>query len=257
MSQYEWPATDYSIGSYIQAIVADQYLPQLAMNSSDTVLDIGCGNGAYSLKLLKLIPHGSLLGIDTSNNMLQLAQELARNNSKFTVKNCDVCSMTFTEQFDYIVSFWCLQWCKDIRLAFVNMIKALKDGGRFFALFPAGNDPFINTYYALKESKRFASLERFTPPIDYSQFNNLQQQLKLIPCHSLQVNVVHETITLPSLDIFRKFVNGIAFYQGQLEIEDINMINEAMVEYYAKNCMGNTPGSYPFSFTLYLVTGHK
>ena len=53
MTKQEWPANEYAIGSYIQATVADRYLDRLQINPDDTVLDIGCGNGIYSQKILE------------------------------------------------------------------------------------------------------------------------------------------------------------------------------------------------------------
>lgn len=52
MSRREWPANDYAIGSYIQATVAEEYLPYLNMKPADKVLDIGCGNGAFTKTFL-------------------------------------------------------------------------------------------------------------------------------------------------------------------------------------------------------------
>lgn len=48
MSRREWPANDYAIGSYIQATVAEEYLSYLKVNPTDKILDIGCGNGAFT-----------------------------------------------------------------------------------------------------------------------------------------------------------------------------------------------------------------
>lgn len=257
MSERDWPANDYAIGSFIQATVADHFLPQLKINPSDNVLDIGCGNGAYTRKILDMVPEGSLLGIDASGNMLELAAEVSKDYAQFSVQKSDVHSMNFSNQFDYIVSFWCLQWTNDIKKAFVNMISALKPKGKLFTLFPAGDDPFIMTYYALKESGQIDALKDFKAPMEYSQLANLSQKLESISCKNLKVELYKQSITLPSLDVFRKFVNGIAFYQGQIANAEIKNINEAMVHYYDQECQQKYQGEYQFNFTIYLVTGEK
>lgn len=151
MSRREWPANDYAIGSYIQATVAEEYLPYLNMKPADKVLDIGCGNGAFTKNILMKVPQGSVLGIDASENMLHLAQDVSKEYPNFSVQKADVLTMDFHLQFDYVVSFWCLQWaCANIQKAFLNIVNALKPGGKFLTLFPAGDDPFIMSYYALK-----------------------------------------------------------------------------------------------------------
>ncbi|HVT63093.1 MAG TPA: class I SAM-dependent methyltransferase, partial [Legionellaceae bacterium] len=71
----EWPADNYAVGSYIQATVSNLYLPQLNIKPTDSILDIGCGEGAYSVEILKHYPMASLLGIDSSKNMIESAQQ--------------------------------------------------------------------------------------------------------------------------------------------------------------------------------------
>lgn len=257
MSYHEWPATDYAVGSFIQATVASEHLNQLMMKPNDKVLDVGCGNGEFSKKILDKVPKGSVLGIDASENMLQLAREISRSYPNFSIQQADVLSMSFVDEFDYVVSFWCLQWSKDIYQAFNHIFKALKKGGKLFALFPVGNDPYIMTYYALKESGRFSSLEKFKPPVDYSRFNHLEEQLASIPFHQLEIKQCKHQLILPSLDTFRKFVNGIAFYQKQLAEGEVKELNEAMVRHYEEECRQKYHGEYQFNASVYLIAGEK
>jgi ubiquinone/menaquinone biosynthesis C-methylase UbiE len=257
MSERDWPASDYAIGSYIQATIADHYVSDLRINPSAKVLDIGCGNGSYTRKILDKVPQGSVLGIDASENMLQLAQEVCEDYLNFSLKKTDVLRMEFDAQFDYLVSFWCLQWANEIHKAFTNMVNALKPGGKFFTLFPAGDDPFIMGYYAHRDSGRFKALQNFEPPMNYSNLENLAKRLETIPCNNLNVQLCRESITLPSLDFFKKFVNGIAFYQGQLSESEVREVNAAMVRYFDDECQKKYGGEYQFNFTIYLVTGEK
>lgn len=257
MQNTEWPAEKYAIGSFIQATVADSLLPELSLNPDDDVLDIGCGNGAYTRKILDRVPQGTVTGIDASKNMLVLAKEVSKDYPNFSVKNDNVLTMNFSGQFDHIVSFWCLQWATDIKKAFTNMIHALKPGGKIFALFPAGDDPFIMSYYALRDSGQYPALETFKPPVNYSELDNLDEKLKTIPGCTLQTRIHHSSVALPNLDIFRKFINGISFYQGQLAEAEINRLNEAMVTWFDNDCRHNCPGEYQFKFSLYLITGEK
>jgi SAM-dependent methyltransferase len=258
MSDNEWPANDYAIGSYIQATVAEKYLPNLELRPFDKVLDIGCGNGTFTKNILAKIPTGSAVGIDSSQSMLDLAQEVSKEYPNFSTQKSDVLTMEFIDQFDYAVSFWCLQWASsDIQRAFSNILKALKPQGKFLTLFPAGDDPFILSYYALRSSGKFSSLKNFNPPVDYTNLDNLQRKLNSLACKNLIVKLCQESIMLPSLDVFRKFVNGIGFYQGQLTAAEIQQINEAMVSYYDEECKKKHPSQYPFDFSIYLVMGEK
>ncbi|MGQ3890694.1 class I SAM-dependent methyltransferase [Legionella sp. CNM-4043-24] len=257
MPNQEWPANDYAIGSFIQASIANQHLNAVHCRPTDRVLDIGCGNGAYTRNILNLVPDGSVLGIDPSENMLKLAHEIIQEYPGFSIKKDDVLSMNFQSEFDYAVSFWCLQWVNNIVEAFANIVNALKPGGRFFTLFPVGDDPFIMGYYALRDARKIRSLDHFTPPMDYTRLDNLADKLKSIPCKQLKVEKQRHSLILPSLDVYRKFVNGIAFFQTQLPDSEVKQLNDAMVEQFDAECKRLYRGEYQFNLSVYLVSGEK
>lgn len=257
MSSIEWPANDYAIGSYIQSYVANELLPQFTPAPTDVILDVGCGDGSFSTTILAKVPQGKVVGVDRSLNMLELAKEKIKQFPNFSIQQADVLSLNFEQVFNDVVSFWCLQWCNDIQLAFKNFFNALKKGGTVFTIFPAGDDPYINMYRALKNRGKIPQLEHFKPPVDYTRLDNLEQKLSTIPFSALHVKKISKAITLPSLDTYRKFVNGIAFYQGQIPEPDIQLINEAMVELFNEDCQKKYNGEIRFAMTIYLVTGKK
>lgn len=257
MKKHEWPANDYAIGSYIQATVSDLYFPQINIKPSDHVLDIGCGDGGYTTKILAKVPHGAVTGIDRSENMLQLAREKIKQFPNFSVRQADVLAMGFNGAFDYVVSFWCMQWCPDHEQAFMEIYRALKKGGQLFILLPTGDDPLMTTYHTIKNSGDFPCLKNFVPLVNYAQVGKLPTLLPQLPFASISVETPKQSILLPSLDVFRKFVNGIAFYNGQVPEQEIPMLNEAMVEVYDAECRKNYGGEYRFDFSVYVVKGMK
>ncbi|MGL5743270.1 MAG: class I SAM-dependent methyltransferase [Legionella sp.] len=182
MTTSEWPADDYAIGSYIQASIAEHYLKYLTLKPTDSVLDIGCGNGAFSRKIVERIPPGSFWGIDASQNMLQLAKDELVNYPNVTLQQADVLTMNFDEQFDYITSFWCLQWCAfAIESAFLKIYHSLKPGGKILTLFPVGDDPYITSYYALRRAGLYPFLNDFKPHVDYQNFHHLPERILALP----------------------------------------------------------------------------
>lgn len=257
MSTKDWPADDYAIGAYIQSKVADMYMDRFNPLSDEYILDIGCGDGSYSLKILQYIPNGQLLGLDSSENMLCLARKKADLFDNFDVQKGDVLTMQFNNTFDHVVSFWCLQWTDNITKAFNNIYQALKPGGKIFTLFPSGDDPFILSYYAVSKSGQFKELEHFVPPMHYSSLDNLQEKLSQTLLSEIKIDRSPNRIELPDLETFRRFVNGIAFYQGQIEDDKIVEINEAMVQWYDSLCQSEFDGKYMFQFSPYWVTGKK
>lgn len=258
MSLQEWPAEDYAVGTYIQTNIAKNYLKYLSIKPTDYVLDIGCGNGAFSRNIIDKIPQGLFLGIDSSENMLKLAKEELMNYPNARVQQDDVLTMKFYEQFNYIVSFWCLHWCAlAIETAFLNMYHALKPEGKILAFFPSGADSFITSFEKIKASAAFPSLEQFKPPVNYLDYHHLQEKMRALPFKGMQVKQFEHRLLLPSLDIFRKFVNGIAFFHGQLASDKINEINEAVVNVFEQECQEKYRDKYEFSIAMYLINAER
>lgn len=257
MATYEWPAGNYAVGSYIQAAVAEQYLRYLNPDPADYILDIGCGDGSFTTKIITKVPKGRVLGIDRSENMLQLARAKAVDYPNFSVQKSDVLEMNFKQQFDHVVSFWCLHWCMDLPTAYKNIYEALKPGGKILTLLPTGDDPFITSYETVKASGDFPQLKEFVPPIDYQKVRHLPAIIARLPFKNAQVDMPKQTILLPSLEIFRKFVNGLAFFNGHVPEEDIPLINEALVKAYDVECQKKYRGEYWFNFSIFLVRAEK
>lgn len=258
MVNVEWPAEDYAIGSYIQAIIADQYLEKLPIKPADHILDVGCGDGSYTTKILKKIPEGKLVGIDRSLNMLQLARQKTATYPQFSVRQMDVLTMDYHDLFDYVVSFWCLQWCDDLARAYQKIYQALKPGGKLFTIIPSGdNDPFLDSIKAVISEGNFPELQQFKPPVDFMKHRELPNFIARLPFKTAEVEIKKHAIRLPSLDIFRKFVNGLAYFQGQIPDALIAKLNEAIVHAYDLDCQRKHHGEYWFYISVYLVVANK
>lgn len=257
MSKYEWPAEDYAIGAYIQATISDQYLERLPIKEDDKILDIGCGDGSYSTHILRRIPKGTLLGLDRSDNMLKLAKEKTTEFPNFSLQQNDVLEMNFNDRFDWIISLWALHWSPDPSKVYTNIYRALKKGGRTLTIFPTGDDPFVASYKFVKSTGEFPCLHDFKMPVDFQKLANLPNIIANIPFETAKVEVIKHSILLPSLDIFRKFVNGLAFFQGQVPDDEIDNLNEAMTKAYDLECRKNFQGEYWFNIQIYLVTAEK
>ncbi|MCL9682924.1 class I SAM-dependent methyltransferase [Legionella maioricensis] len=258
MPHREWPANDYAIGSYIQEKIAEPYLRELALNPTDSVLDIGCGDGGFTSKIMNQIPHGQVLGIDISNNMVQLASTYKNEYPNFSVQQGDVMAMTFSEQFDCILSFWCLQWSHDIVAAFSKIYKALKNKGALLVLCPTGEGgPYSRAYSRVKESGQFDELAHFTIPPGYNNFTNLPHKLADLPFTQLHCERILASIVLPSLDVFSRYVRGMVHFHNQLPLRSIQNINAAIVAAFDDYCQQHYQGEYRFELAFYKITALK
>jgi trans-aconitate 2-methyltransferase len=108
----EWDAANYVRRSSMQEAMAAEVLALLHLQGSERVLDIGCGDGRVTAEIASRLPHGSILGVDASREMIAFAsQHATRPNLRFQVANA--ANLSFHNEFDFIVSFNALHWLPD------------------------------------------------------------------------------------------------------------------------------------------------
>ena len=101
--------------------------------AGDMILDLGCGTGELSALLAKLVgPEGKVVGVDPDRERILLAQESHSeiSNLSFLEGNDSNFPGNGVETYDIIFCHLVLQWIKDKQRVFLNMFKALKNGGK-------------------------------------------------------------------------------------------------------------------------------
>jgi trans-aconitate methyltransferase len=135
MSKIKLNAEHYQKHSTIQKRLAAQVLEYHSISSKETILDIGCGDGAITASMAEEAMSGNVLGIDASNEMIALANKTYSTQlSNLTYKQALAEDGHGENQYSLITSFNCLYWVKPLEQAFENIYKALKPGGHFLAL---------------------------------------------------------------------------------------------------------------------------
>jgi trans-aconitate 2-methyltransferase len=99
------------------------------------VLDIGCGTGRLTEKLLQRLPRGRVLAIDLSSNMLQVARDYLRPSSasRIQLAIADAASLPVGGRADAIFSTATFHWVLDHPRLFRSLHAALKPGGQLVA----------------------------------------------------------------------------------------------------------------------------
>jgi SAM-dependent methyltransferase len=116
--------------------------------SAGRVLDVGCGAGATTLAIARLLgPKGGCTGIDISDPMIAAARARAeRENTPATFIRANAQFHPFEpESFDMIVSRFGVMFFDDSVEAFANIRRAATDGAalRFIAWRSAAENPFM------------------------------------------------------------------------------------------------------------------
>ena len=130
--QYTWNAEDYAKHSSAQQAWARELLSKLKLGGYESVLDIGCGDGKTTAEIAGQAPNGNVVGVDNSNDMIELARKNfpTEKYPNLSFQLVDVKSLPFREQFDVIFSSAALHWIKDHMPVLSGIKSGLKSNGR-------------------------------------------------------------------------------------------------------------------------------
>jgi trans-aconitate 2-methyltransferase len=151
LTQHKWNPEDYEKNSSAQEKWADALISGLKLKGDERILDIGCGDGKITAKISARVPGGQVLGIDSSQDMIDFARkrfpQSQHANLRFELG--DALSLDFDREFDLVTSFACLHWIEDHLSVLTGVRRCLKPGGRL--LFQCGGRGNAGELMALTE----------------------------------------------------------------------------------------------------------
>ncbi len=100
-----------------------------------SVLDVGCGTGAITSGLAKLVGrHGSVVGVDRDESHLRIARHDHASLTNLSFVHGDAKGLSYRAAFDIVTAARTLQWITDPGEAILNMKLAAKPGGLLVVL---------------------------------------------------------------------------------------------------------------------------
>lgn len=139
----------------------DETIRMLSLSHSDSVLDIGCGNG-YVLNLLARQKNASFVGIDTSPSIIEAASHRNRKNKK----------MSFSCQNIGATSFAAASFSKAYTINTVYFWSNLTETMREIQRILQPNGLFVNTLYTNETLARFSHTQFGYKQYDAQQLTN-------------------------------------------------------------------------------------
>jgi trans-aconitate methyltransferase len=129
---FSWDAEEYARNSAAQLGWARELIEKLDLSGSESVLDIGCGDGKVTAEIARRLPRGRVVGIDSSQEMIRLARSAfpptSRGNLDFLAGNA--LALDFNQEFDVVFSNATLHWVKDHGPVLRGAARSLRPGGR-------------------------------------------------------------------------------------------------------------------------------
>lgn len=127
-AEQTWRADLYAQNARFVADLGAGVLEWLEPQPDERVLDLGCGDGALTVKIREA--GANVIGADASPVMVQEARALGLDAR---VMNGE--ALTFDAEFDAVFSNAALHWMPDGSAVLDGVRRALKPGGRFVAEF--------------------------------------------------------------------------------------------------------------------------
>lgn len=134
-AEREWNSEVYHRLSSPQVSWGKKVLSRLELRGDERVLDAGCGTGRLTAELLDALPHGRVVAIDLSQNMLGAARTHLASDfaSRLHLLACDLLHLPFQRVFHAVVSTAAFHWVLDHDQLFRNLRDVLLPGGRLEA----------------------------------------------------------------------------------------------------------------------------
>ena len=131
IKKFQWDADDYAKNSSVQQTWARELIAKLELGGNEDLLDIGCGDGKVSAEIARFLTNGTVVGVDSSKEMIELAQQHFPNIShpNLSFMRQDARTLDFQGKYDVVFSNAALHWVIDHRPVLAGIYKALKPEG--------------------------------------------------------------------------------------------------------------------------------
>jgi trans-aconitate methyltransferase len=133
MTQQLWNSQTYATNARFVADLGMPVVEWLNPQPGDRLLDLGCGDGALTIKLKNL--GCEVVGVDASADLIATARSLGLDAHVMDGHN-----LAFDRPFDAVFSNAALHWMQQPEQVIAGVTRSLKPGGRFVGEFGgAGN----------------------------------------------------------------------------------------------------------------------
>jgi len=126
-------AADYERHAILQATIAKNLAEMLTDMASPSILEVGCGTGLLTGKLLERYPDADILATDIAPEMVEKCQENFKavgSRLQFSVMNGETPATSQT--FDLIVTSMTVQWFSDPVVGLRALAGQLRPGGELW-----------------------------------------------------------------------------------------------------------------------------
>lgn len=114
-------------GTYQKDVILPNIVRLLGLNKSETILDVGCGQGFFAREFTKKGTH--VIGADVAPELIALAKKNVPS-AQFHVASADAMPFVKTASVDAVTSILALQNIENVDGVFAECARVLKPNGR-------------------------------------------------------------------------------------------------------------------------------
>ena len=143
------------------------------VRDGQTVVDIGCGLGYFSLAMARMVGTGGrVIALDIQQEMLARARARARRGGVDGVidfRRCAPNDLGLREAVDFVLAFWMLHEVRDLEGFLVQVRSALTPSGRFLVVEPKVHVPVARFAHQAGTIGRSGFATAAGPPVRLSR----------------------------------------------------------------------------------------
>ena len=210
----EWNAEGYHRVSDPHVAWGLRVLARLPLEGDECVLDIGCGTGRLTERLLERLPRGHVVGIDLSPSMLGAAHGYLapRFSKRVSFARADAAALPIAGRADAVFSTATFHWVLDHGRLFQSIFDALKPGGRLVA--QCGGGPNIQRLHdrcaRVGEGPEFVPyFHHWQPPWHYAEATTTAERLEEAGFTDIATSLEPSPVVQPDAATYRDFVTNV------------------------------------------------
>ncbi|MEP7278980.1 MAG: methyltransferase domain-containing protein [Bacteroidota bacterium] len=212
------------------------------------IIDLGCGTGELTKKLAEHMPDATVLGIDSSKEMLQETRAFAGEGLAFECCTIEE-KIDSGKTWDLVFSHAAIQWLANHAALLPRLISLLNKGGQLAIQIPSNHDHFTHTLlHDTASSEPFCKAlngwTRFSPVLATEAYAKI-----FFDCGSTDMTVYEKVYphVLKNAHALYEWVSGTAMipYMERLPLNLRQSFTDAYQKRLAEKYTGS-PVFYPF-----------
>jgi len=252
-----WDAKAYDVGSYMQNYCAAQILAEQTFENNLRILDLGCGDGKNTANILNYAALATILGIDRSPEMITSASAKYSNDA-ISFEQQDITCLNVKEQFDLVVSFFCLDWIKDQETLQRKIHQALKPQGQALLVISTGKDEVAQIVEKVASSDKWIScLKNHSIPAGLHDAEDYRKSMLQAGFFIDEFDVVKIPVELPNIDLFFQFINALPLFGDVLTKKQNDEISRDIANAFQAHCETKYKGKLICLGEMIVIKAHR